>query len=208
MIHKGRRGMVDVDKKKIRRIIKNLAVAALILVLVLPAGRIWVQRGLMKIGLFRPDLEQPKEGSQTPSAVGHTAPEVTFLNNEGNTVRVSDLKGKVVFLNFWATWCPPCKAEMPSIQILKDKFKGNGNVVFLLVEIEGERQKAQMFMEQGNMDLPVVYPQSDIPPEWLGQSIPTTVILNKEGRVAARHEGMADYSRTEVSNFITELLNK
>lgn len=199
------------NKKKAWKIIGNIIFAGLIILLLLPSGRVWVQQGLMKIGLFKPKLET-SEATTTPAE--DKAPllsdyaGVAFSDDNGHVVSIHDLKGKVVFLNFWATWCPPCKAEMPSIQVLKDKFKNNDQVAFLIVEIEGEKVKARNFMQQGDMDLPVYYPKSEIPREWLGGAIPTTVILDKTGKIAARHEGMADYSRAEVSDFMLELTQK
>jgi len=199
------------NKKKAWKIIGNIIFAGLIILLLLPSGRVWVQQGLMKIGLFKPKLET-SEATTTPAE--DKAPllsdyaGVAFSDDNGHVVSIHDLKGKVVFLNFWATWCPPCKAEMPSIQVLKDKFKDNDQVAFLLVEIEGEKEKARDFMLKGDMDLPIYYPESQIPGEWLGGAIPTTVILDKTGKIAARHEGMADYSRTEVSDFMLELTQK
>lgn len=197
------------NKKKVWKIVGNIIFAGLIILLLLPSGRVWVQQGLMKIGLFKPKLET----SETTTVEDENAPVsdyvgVAFSDDNGHVVSIQDLKGKVVFLNFWATWCPPCKAEMPSIQVLKDKFKNNDQVAFLIVEIEGEKEKARNFMQQGDMDLPVYYPEGQIPSEWLGGAIPTTVILDKTGKIAARHEGMADYSRAEVSDFMLELTQK
>lgn len=199
------------NKKKAWKIIGNIIFAGLIIVLLLPNGRVWVQQGLMKIGLFKPKLETSAIAT-TPAEGGEGLlsdyADVAFSDDNGHVVRIQDLEGKVVFLNFWATWCPPCKAEMPSIQVLKDKFKDNDDVAFLLVEIEGEKEKARDFMLKGDMDLPIYYPESQIPSEWLGGAIPTTVILDKTGKIAARHEGMADYSRAEVSDFMLELTQK
>ncbi|MFD2594455.1 TlpA family protein disulfide reductase [Sphingobacterium griseoflavum] len=197
------------DKKKVWKIIGNVVFIMLIAALIIPTSRSWFQQGLMKIGLFKPNLEQPSAApaAQKQQTVGDRS-NISFSNDKGEIISVANLSGKVVFLNFWATWCPPCKAEMPSIQVLKDKFKGNEQVVFMLVEIEGEAEKAREFMKQGDMDLPIYFPESEIPESWLGQSIPTTVILDKEGQVAARHEGMADYSRKEVFDFITTLTDK
>ena len=199
------------NKKKVWKIVGNIIFAGLIILLLLPSGRVWVQQGLMKIGLFKPKLET-SEATNTPAEDEGTLLSdyagVAFSDDNGHVVSIHDLKGKVVFLNFWATWCPPCKAEMPSIQVLKDKFKDNDQVAFLLVEIEGEKEKARDFMLKGDMDLPIYYPESQIPGEWLGGAIPTTVILDKTGKIAARHEGMADYSRTEVSDFMLELTQK
>lgn len=196
------------EKKKLWRHVGNVFFFGLVILLLVPSGRTWVQQGLMKLGLFKPSLEAPvvkgKEGEEDLK-IGE---DVVFLNDNEQRVPLADLKGKVVFINFWATWCPPCKAEMPSIQILKDKFKDNDKVVFMLVEIESEKEKANTFMKAGNMDLPIYYTGSSIPREWLGGSIPTTVILDKEGNTVAHHAGMADYSKKEVFEFITDLIDK
>ncbi|HLT87130.1 MAG TPA: TlpA disulfide reductase family protein [Sphingobacterium sp.] len=200
------------NKKKVWKIVSNIVLVGLIILLILPDGRTWVQQGLMKIGLFKPKLEKaekaPNQHAEVEAPSGSNYAGVAFSDDNGEIINIPDLKGKVVFLNFWATWCPPCKAEMPSIQVLKDKFKDNDQVAFLIVEIEGKKEKARDFMQQGNMDLPIFYPESQIPGEWLGGAIPTTVILDKTGKIAAQHEGMADYSRTEVSDFITELIQQ
>ncbi|GAA4176767.1 hypothetical protein GCM10022218_24470 [Sphingobacterium ginsenosidimutans] len=164
---------------------------------------------LMKIGLFKPTLEVPKKAAEPIDAGGKSASNtVSFVNHLGETVQVADLKGKVVFINFWATWCGPCRAEMPSINVLYDKFKDNPNIVFLIVEIEGDKEKAAAFVKNEKLTLPISYPNSDIPKEWLSESIPSTVILDKGGNLATRHEGMADYSTPDVATFIQDLINK
>ena len=197
------------DKKKFWKITSNIIFGLIILIMLIPTSRIWVQQGLMKIGLFKPKLEQPAETPAAAAATDDKAPVTAiFSDDQGEPVDIIDLKGKVVFLNFWATWCPPCKAEMPSIQKLVEKFKDNDSVVFMMVEIEHEKEKAHAFLKENNMKLPLYYPESEIPSEWLGQSIPTTVILDKDGRIAAHHEGMADYDRKEVFEFINDLIKK
>lgn len=197
------------NKKKTWKIVGNIIFALLIMLLIVPTSRAWMQQGLMKLGLFKPNLEKPKESDNiSQQTVVSSDLNTTFSNDKGELVKVSDLKGKVVFINFWATWCPPCKAEMPSIEVLKDKFKGKDNIEFLLVEIEHAKEKAHAFLQEHNLDLPIYYPESQIPGSWLGGSIPATVILDKEGNLAAHHEGMADYSRKEVFDFLTELMNK
>lgn len=196
------------EDKKWGRWIGNTIFFGLVIMLLIPTTRTWMQQGLMKLGLFKPSLEAPVVEGKEGEGELKIGEDVVFLNDNEQRVPLADLKGKVVFINFWATWCPPCKAEMPSIQVLKDKFKGNDSVEFMLVEIDGEKEKANTFMKKGKMDLPIYYPDSSIPREWLGGSIPTTVILDKEGNTVAHHAGMADYSKKEVFDFITELINK
>ncbi|HUI32579.1 MAG TPA: TlpA disulfide reductase family protein [Dysgonamonadaceae bacterium] len=131
---------------------------------------------------------------------------ITFQDGNGKTIALNDLKGKVVFINFWATWCPPCIAEMPSINELKAKFNGNENIVFLMVDVDGKHKKAQAFMDKRKFDLPVYVPHSEIPKEYLGGAIPTTIILDKKGAIAARIEGGRDYSAPEILNGLKKLI--
>ena len=194
---------------KTKKIIGNVVFVLVIGLLIWPTSRGYFQQILMKIGFFKPKLEinsAPKE-SVTP-ATANVFSNVSFVNSLGEAVKMADLKGKVVFINFWATWCPPCRAEMPSINVLYDSYKDNPNIVFLIVEIEGDKAKAEAFVKEQKLTLPISFPNSDIPKEWLSGSIPSTVILDKEGRVATRHEGMADYSSPEVDKFIQDLINK
>lgn len=194
------------DKKKVWRLAVTILLAVVVIALVIPMSRSWIQQDAKKQESSKSGLETPQGNSPAASAASNKI--VSFTDDQDKLIKIEDLAGKVVFINFWATWCPPCKAEMPSIQVLKDKFKDNEQVVFMMVEIEGESEKAHAFMQQGKMDLPIYYPASEIPSDWLGQSIPTTVILDKEGQVAAHHEGMADYSRKQIFDFITTLINK
>lgn len=189
---------------KTKKIIGNSVFVVIILLLLWPTSRAYFQQGLMKIGLFKPTLEEPEKIDSQISDQNN----ISFKNDKGEIVHMNDLKGKVVFINFWATWCPPCIAEMPSIATLYERLKGNNEVVFLIVEIEGESEKANKFMAGKKLNLPVYYPNSQIPKEWLGGSIPTTLIINKHGEIATKHEGLADYSRQEVSDFIIELTKK
>jgi len=194
---------------KTKKIIGNVVFVLVVGLLIWPTSRGYFQQILMKIGFFKPKLEinSASKESVTP-ATANVFSNVSFVNSLGEAVKMADLKGKVVFINFWATWCPPCRAEMPSINVLYDSYKDNPNIVFLIVEIEGDKAKAEAFVKEQKLTLPISFPNSDIPKEWLSGSIPSTVILDKEGQVATRHEGMADYSSPEVDKFIQDLINK
>lgn len=135
-----------------------------------------------------------------------TTSDVSFKDEEGKTISLNTLKGKVVFINFWATWCPPCIHEMPSINKLKQSFKGNDEIVFLMVDVDNKMEKSTAFMEKNEYDLPVYVPAGNIPPEYLGSSIPTTVILDKSGAIIARIEGSRDYTSPEMIKMLNELV--
>lgn len=137
---------------------------------------------------------------------GAVASDVLFMNENGQEVSIKSLKGKVVFINFWATWCPPCIHEMPSIHKLKERYKGNDHIVFLMVDVDGKMEKSKAFMKKNNYDLQVYIPKSSIPPNFLGRAIPTTVILDKNGGMITRLEGGRDYTSPEIIQALDELI--
>ncbi|WP_257668160.1 TlpA family protein disulfide reductase [Parapedobacter tibetensis] len=193
-------------KIKTSNIIAIIVASFLILLLVSPDTKAWVSRGLMKIGLFKPDLESNPTSPEEVALDTGVSPSVFFTDGDGNRIDAANQAGKVVFINFWATWCPPCIAEMPSIDKLYQQFKDNENVVFVIADVDKQYEKSKKFMESKKLNLPVHIPSGDIPGHWLGGAIPTTIILDKQGQIATRHEGMADYSRPEIAEFIQKLI--
>lgn len=149
--------------------------------------------------------------AQEATKVEIPAPEdsdLSFKDKGGNIVTLSSLKGKVVFINFWATWCPPCIHEMPSINELKHSFKDSDNIEFLLVDVDNKIEKSTAFMEENDYDLPVFVPASIIPSSFLGGAIPTTVILDKNGEMVARLEDGRDYTHPQIIKGLNELVAK
>lgn len=163
-------------------------------------AKAFLQQSLMKVGFFKPNLE-----NVVTKNIDKDYLDVNLINNHGEVVTLADFKGKVVFINFWATWCPPCIAEMPSIQILHDKFKDDSDVVILTVEIESKKEKAKQFMKRKKLTLPVYYPDSNLPIVLFDGTLPTTVILDKEGNIAHKTLGMADYSGNDIVDFLNEI---
>lgn len=163
-------------------------------------AKAFLQQSLMKVGFFKPNLE-----NVVTKNIDKDYLDVNLINNRGEVVTLADFKGKVVFINFWATWCPPCIAEMPSIQILHDKFKDDSDVVILTVEIESKKEKAKQFMKRKKLTLPVYYPNSNLPIVLFDGTLPTTVILDKEGNIAHKTLGMADYSGNDIVDFLKEI---
>lgn len=167
-----------------------------------------VIENLMKIGLFQPSIPEAPKEDLAISGIPTEGEDVLFKNPEGHVIELGDLKGKVVFINFWATWCPPCIAEMPSIQKLYNNFKDNEKVMFLMVDVDDAPVKSKKFMDKKKYDLPVYTPVSPIPSSFMARAIPTTLVLNKYGKVVFKHEGTADYSNDEFATFINELIKQ
>ena len=189
--------MIKMLKRNYSTIIAGILVLVLLFV---PEAKAMMQQGLMKLGLFQPKLEKVVTASQ-----GKANYAFEMLDTNGKTINLEDLKDKVVFMNFWATWCAPCIAEMPSIQKLYDKVKDDKEIVILTVEVEGKSDKVAKFMNRKNLTLPVVYPNSQIPTAFFNGSLPTTIILDKKGNIAHTTTGMADYSGQDILDFLDEL---
>src|SRR5690606_783947 len=168
-----------------------------------------VMQNLMKIGLFQPSIPDGPtvEVAAEINTVTHNR-EILFKNMNDEVVELSDQKGKVVFINFWATWCPPCIAEMPTINKLYSNFRDNENVMFMMVDVDNDPIKSQKFMDKRKFDLPVYIPASPIPASYMGGAIPTTLVLNKYGQVVFKHEGMGDFSNAEFKDFVNQLIEE
>jgi thiol-disulfide isomerase/thioredoxin len=160
-------------------------------------ARSFVSQQLLKTGFFAPTIEKEKADVVSTE-------DILFRNAEGGVFSLKSLEGKVVFINFWATWCPPCIAEMPSIQKLYNEI-GQQNVVFLMVDVDNQLKKSQKFMEKKGYTLPVYTPASEIPSNILDGSIPTTLILDKQGRKVLLHSGMGNYADKDLVAYLKEL---
>ncbi|MBN1882318.1 MAG: TlpA family protein disulfide reductase [Deltaproteobacteria bacterium] len=129
--------------------------------------------------------------------VGDAAPEFTIETLDGKTVSLSDYRGKVVFLNFWASWCPPCKAEMPSIESLKDKMAGC-DFVILAVSVDSGNQekivsKVQNYIDDNGFTFEVLIDnEQTLARDYGVTSVPTTFILDESGEVVEVSRG-AEY---------------
>jgi len=189
---------VMLNKKKIFNAVLTVLFLALIFV---PSAKALMLEGLMKIGFMAPETSTINAIDSKPRDLSG----IRFTDGKGNTVDLGDLKGKVVFLNFWATWCPPCIAEMPAINKLHEKFKNDGSVVFILVDADGDLKKSQVFMDRKKFGLPVYAVASEIPEQLFKGSLPTTVVFDKSGRVAYNEIGAADYSNQKFIAFIDKL---
>ena len=168
----------------------------LLLMIFSPGAKSWVLQQLVSVGLFKAEIK--KEGvNNLPGSVPFY-----FTDSAGNTATTAELKGKVVFINFWATWCPPCRAEMPSLEKLYGKLKNDNRFVFLFINEDDDQSKAKQYLEKNNFTIPLYYPSGDIPNEIFSGTLPTTIVIDKEGKIVLKHEGMAGYN---TDDFITQL---
>jgi thiol-disulfide isomerase/thioredoxin len=181
----------------------NLSTAIILLLLAFitfnPSAKAKLIEGLMMVGLFQPTIVNNPERSEV-------APDLSFIDEQNKQIKLSDLRGKVVFLNFWATWCPPCIAEIPSINRMSNYLKDNGDFIVLMVDVDGNLIQSQQFLAKRNVELSPVKINKAIPEGFISNTIPTTLVLDKAGRVVFRQEGGADYSSKKFTGLLNQLL--
>jgi thiol-disulfide isomerase/thioredoxin len=153
--------------------------------------------------------EQPQAGAATVgTAKGQEAPGFTLTNMQGQNVSLADLKGKVVILNFWATWCPPCREEMPSMEMLYRKYKDQG-LVILAVNVEKDGQKlVQSFLQRTPYTFPILLDgDAAVQNSYQVFRFPETLIIDRNGKVVERVVGAIDWTSDQAVQLINFLLN-
>lgn len=129
-------------------------------------------------------------------------PAAQLINTSGEVIDLSSFKGKKVFVNLWATWCPPCVAEMPSIQELYNQTR-NSNTEFVMLSLDKNFDIAQQWARQKNYNLPLYFASGDLPDALQVAGIPTTFIFDEEGKMIFSHVGSEDYSKPKFVKMLT-----
>lgn len=125
------------------------------------------------------------------------APDWELQDVDGKIVKSSDFKGKVVILDFWATWCPPCRAEIPSFINLQKKYEKQG-LVIIGISSDEESSVVKRFMAANKINYPVVMADSKVSEAFGGvEAIPTTFVINPQGQIVSKHVGLTPESTFE-----------
>jgi len=125
---------------------------------------------------------------------------------DGNITHARDLKGKVLFLNMWATWCGPCRGEMPSIQNLYAQVD-TSKVAFVMLSLDTEdnHSKVVKYIHDKNFTFPVYLPHGELPLQLQVSTIPTTFIIGKDGKIRMKRVGMDDYDKPSFKTLLENL---
>ena len=153
---------------------------------------------LVSVAAFASAELKPWKGGETPPLASTTL--------EGRTLDLRDLKGRVVLVNFWATWCEPCREEMPSFQRLRDRMKGRPFEVITVNFGEGPA-KIQPFLARWKVDLPVLLDRDkEAAAAWHAGGLPMTFLVDAQGRVRYSAFGECDWSEGEPLRVVQGLV--
>lgn len=162
-----------------------------------------MQRAVLWTGLL--DAEGEHITTTDGPILSESSYNLTLSTPDGKQVRLADFKGQVLFINVWASWCPPCVAEMPTIETLYKNVSHNDDIQFLLISLDEDPRKATGFMERKEFSMPYYFPVSGLPQVFRSPYIPSTFVVSKGGKNVYKKEGIADYSSDDFKTWLLEL---
>lgn len=164
---------------------------------------------LLPAELLHAQLEVPELNHQlTQLATPVAAPDFTLEDMDGESHSLGDYRGKVVMVNFWATWCPPCRRELPSMEALYQDFRDEP---FTVLAINQWESPDHVFAYMGQLEVfpgfPILFDRDSVVSQTFSvKGLPTTVLVDKRGRVVYRAVGGRDFNHPEVRAIIRKLL--
>jgi thiol-disulfide isomerase/thioredoxin len=188
-------------KKKTFSIITDFLFVAFIVLLIIPGTRKEVSSLLIRMVSLPPS----ELSADDQFIINDQSRNWQFQDLDGNTVSLGSLNDKPIFLNFWATWCPPCIGELPGIANLFEQYKDK--VHFVLVSNEGTEKVIDFADKHDYQDLPF-YIYRATPADFATQSIPATFLISKEGKVVINKEGAARWNSGKMRKIIDDLLQE
>lgn len=177
----------------------NILFVLFIILLIIPQTRVPIQVGINRLMSFSPSTVSETKRDELKEYTWQ------LRDIDGNRFNLEEARGEVVLINLWATWCPPCIAEMPSFQELYDQY--GEKVTFLFVSNE-EAPTINSFLEKHQYDLPIYQPLSIEPERLQSRSLPTTYLLSRSGEIVVEKKGVADWNASSFHRVLDELIQE
>lgn len=189
-------------RKNKREILQWTATLLVILVLWLTGWHRPLVAGLQRAILLT-GVMQPNTTGQAITQ-NNNLPNLSFIDEAGKKVTLADLPSQAMFINVWATWCPPCVAEMPNIQSLYEEMKTE-NVNFIMLATDRNFDTAKKHKVKHGYTFPIYHLHGSFPPSLQGATIPRTYVIDGNGNIRMRHEGMAKYNTKKFKLFLKSM---
>ena len=153
------------------------------------------------------DIQTKKIFNEKKSSVGYFAPSFKLRNIKGNYESLNSYRGKVVVLNFWATWCAPCRIEMPSFEKLYRRYRSEGVTVLAITLDKNSENKIKSFVDEYALSFPILLDEKgEVERLYPSMTIPFTYIIDRQGRIVARVDGAKNWESSETFEAIEYLL--
>ena len=164
---------------------------------------------LVVYGCGRAEANSNEKGTEGKIglAKSNIAPDFTLKDMKGNEHRLSDYRGKVVIVDFWATWCPPCVLEIPHFVKFYNKYKEKG-LVILGVSLDTDLKRLENFVEDKKMEYPVLVNAQQVSVTYAVQAIPTAYIIDKDGKIREKFMGYVPGYEKKIEKTFLKLLEK
>jgi peroxiredoxin len=177
----------SIQNRRVKAMLRFISACLLLLVISLPACS---------------TRETPK-----PVAVGKQAPDFVLADISGRETRLSDLKGEVVLVNFWATWCPPCREEIPSMSALNRLMAGKPFRMLAICIDQGGKDAVKAFFRESGQTIPALVDSDGSVSKLYGiTGVPETFVIDRKGVIIKKFIGPLDWSAPEVVNFLTDAM--
>ncbi|GAB5526116.1 MAG: hypothetical protein Roseis2KO_39880 [Roseivirga sp.] len=196
----------DKKKKVSKRDIIELAVIVTIFAVIYFTGsqaevfgrvqQVVLKTGVMNVGELEEDAKLDADY------------DMKLVDTEGNILDLQTLKGKTIFMNYWATWCAPCVAEMPSIDGLYEKVSEDPNIVFLMISEDKKMSTARGWVKRKGFSFPIYKLASPIADVYETGVVPTTFVISPEGKIVVAKTGMANYNSRRFVKLMKRLAAK
>jgi len=144
-----------------------------------------------------------------PEVARLDAPDFVSENLRGGNTGLTDYKGKVVLLNFWATWCMPCRAEMPGMETIWQKYKEQGLVIAAVSVDEGSRGRIETFSKLLDLSFPILLdPESKVSDLYKVSNMPTSFLIDRNGKIISHIVGTEEWTSPEAIQLVEKLLSQ
>lgn len=155
-----------------------------------------IQSVLLSTGLIRPSIEVPDLTQEKFDYRGQ------FMDFDGNQINLEDYKGKTLFINLWASWCGPCRAEMPHISELYKSVADDPTIEFLMIGVDNDIEKSRKFIKGKSWSFPSAHASYGLNKSLQSEAIPTTLVVNPEGKIVFYQQGMSNFNTPEFKEFL------